>query len=60
MGERLRSTEGAKLSGACWASRTVYGHNSGESLMGAEGARTLYVPYLSGKRTEQSLNTKVY
>ena len=28
--------------------------------MGAEGARTHCVPYLSGKRTEHNLNTKVY
>ena len=31
MGEDDASTEGAKLSGICYADRTVQGHNSGES-----------------------------
>ena len=50
MGERLRSTEGAKLSGACNKAKP-YTDTSLESLnMSAEGARV--TPYLSGKRTE--------
>lgn len=37
-GEGEKPTEGVKLSGSRM-SRTLCGHNSGESLKGAEGAR---------------------
>ena len=50
-GRRRKSTEGVKLSGVR-KDGTVCGHISGESLTGAEGARSTSTSYLSGKRTE--------
>ena len=49
-------TEGAKLSGAYKNARTVYRHNSGESLKWAPKVqRCAYThPYLSGQWTEQN------
>ena len=43
MGEDDASTEGAKLSGAWKSGGTVCGHNSGESRLGAEGARKRFL-----------------